>query len=82
MEIKGLQALHHAPPLHLHQVSAITLSKIKCVLHVILRPFKFLQGFKKISKMVFKLQKGHTYMTWNTINNVQRVVTPKTNNSE
>ena len=33
--IKALQALHHAPPLHLHQASAITLSKIKFVLHVI-----------------------------------------------
>ena len=28
-EIKALQALHHAPPLHLHQASAITLSKMK-----------------------------------------------------
>ena len=27
--IKVLQALHHAPPLHLHEASAITLSKIK-----------------------------------------------------
>ena len=25
MKIKALQALHHAPPLHLHQASAITL---------------------------------------------------------
>ena len=28
-EIKALQALHHVLPLHLHQASAITLSKIK-----------------------------------------------------
>ena len=26
---EALQSLHHAPPLHLHQTSAITLSKIK-----------------------------------------------------
>ena len=27
--IKALQALHHAPPLHLHQANAINLSKRK-----------------------------------------------------
>ena len=32
--IKALQALHYAPPLHLHQASVIILSKIKCVLHI------------------------------------------------
>ena len=32
--IKALQAQHHALSLHLHHASAITLSKIKCVLHV------------------------------------------------
>ena len=44
-----------APPLHLHQASAIALSKIKCVLHVILCCFTVLQGFKKNSGTVFKL---------------------------
>ena len=45
-------------------------------------PFTFLQGFKEISETVFKLQKGHMYMTWLTSDNVQRVVTPNANNSE
>ena len=45
-------------------------------------PLHFLQGFKKISETIFKLYKGHMYMTWITIDNVQRVVTPKADNSE
>ena len=44
-------------------------------------PFTFLQGFKKISETIFKLQKGHKYMTWIIIDNIQRVVTPKAGNS-
>ena len=44
--------------------------------------FTFLEGFKKIAGTVFKLQKGHTYMTGITIYNVQRAVTPKASNSE
>ena len=43
--IKVLQALPHALPLHLHQASAITLSKIKCVLDVMpINIFARLQG--------------------------------------
>ena len=34
MRIKALQALYLAPLLHIHQASAITLTKLKCVLHV------------------------------------------------
>ena len=41
-KVKVLQALHHVPPLHLHQANAM------------LCPFTFLQGFKKISETVFK----------------------------
>ena len=40
--IKGLQTFHHAPPLHLHQASAMTVNKQI--------------SFKKISQIVFKLQ--------------------------
>ena len=43
--IKGLQTFHHAPPLHLHQASAMTLLINK-------------KSFKKISRIVFKLQSG------------------------
>ena len=41
----------------------------------------FLQGFKKISKTVFELQKEHMYLTWVTSDNVQRAVTSKAGNS-
>ena len=42
----------------------------------------FLYGFEKISETIFKLKKGHEYMTGITIYNVQEVVTPKAGNSE
>ena len=58
--IKVLQALHHVPPLHLHQASAITLSKIKCVLHVIsLYIFARLQENLWIRFQV--IEKAHVY---------------------
>ena len=75
-KIKALQALHHTLPLHLHQASAITLSKIKCFFTCYVH-LHFLQGFKEIFVMVFKLQKGHTYMTWIIFGNVQRAETSK-----
>ena len=50
--IKVLQALHQAPSLHLHQASAITLSK-KNVFYMLC--LTLLQGIKKISETVLKL---------------------------
>ena len=52
MRIKVLQALHYDPPLPLNQASAITLTKIKCVQHVM--SLYILQGSKEISETVFK----------------------------
>ena len=43
--------------------------------------FTFLQGFKVLCETITKLYKGHTYMTWITIDNVQRVVAPKAGKS-
>ena len=52
-QIKALQALHHIPPLHLHQASSITVkTKMFSTCYVLLH---FLQGFKKISETFFKL---------------------------
>ena len=46
-------------------------------------PFRFLQGFKKILETFFKIiERAHIYMTWITIDNVQRVVTHKAGKSE
>ena len=45
-------------------------------------PFIFLQGFKEISETIFKLYKGHIYMTWITTDNVQRAETPKAGKPE
>ena len=44
-------------------------------------PLHFLQCFKKISETISSYG-GHTNMTWITIDNVQRVVTPKAGNLE
>ena len=38
--------------------------------------------FKEISETIFKLQKGHKYMTGITNYNVQRALTPKAGNRE
>ena len=57
-QIKALQALHHIPPLHLHQASFITLSKIKCFLHM------SFYIFCKVSRTSLKpFASYRTYMT-------------------
>ena len=61
-QIKALQALHHIPLLHLHQASFMTLSKIKCFLHV------SFYIFCKVSRTSLKpFSSYRTYMTWITM---------------
>ena len=52
-QVKALQALHHIPPLNLHQASSIAVkNKMFSTCYVLLH---FLQDFKKISETFFKL---------------------------